>query len=70
MATPETSEVAAEVSSAETQAQNGLRPIMTLLAATLHATSALCACEACALLRLRAKDLVPLVARMSDGEGT
>ena len=69
MVISETSEATPADSKAELQAQTGLRPIMTLLAATLQAASQPCSCETCALVRSRAKDLVPLVARMSDVDG-
>ena len=49
-------------------AMAGLKPIMTLIAATLQSAHDQCACGACRLLQLHAEDLVPLILRMASPE--
>lgn len=52
------------------QLQTGLRSLMVLIAATLQASGLECQCDTCLLLRSHAKDLVPLIARISGQEGS
>lgn len=68
MVIPETEQVNPDAAPTVDPAEAGLRPIMTLLAATLQATSLHCQCKPCLLLQAKAGDLVPLITRMAGGE--
>ena len=63
MAIPHADQVNSASPATPEQLQAGMRPIMTLIAATLQASGLECQCDTCLLLRSHAKDLVPLMAR-------
>ena len=67
MTNDETGPVSTRTISPDNSGQVGLRPMMTLISATLQATSISCDCKTCQLVRGRAEDLIPLLARFSDG---
>lgn len=70
MASQLTDQVNSAAPAAPEQLAAGLRPIFTLIAATLQASGLDCQCDTCLLLRSHAKDLVPLIDRFGGGEGS